>query len=91
MTSWTAPSLAEIRLDLTENENRSEGGEGVASWLGLGIALEDAQCVFYLFVLIAAHTVNNKGQIKMGSPSFNPVFNFGRQDQSWRTKTEARP
>ena len=63
----------------------------MASWLGLGIALEDAQCVFYLFVLIAAHMVNNKGQIEVGSPSFNPVFNLSRQDQSWRTKTEARP
>jgi hypothetical protein len=72
--------MAEIHLNLTENENRSEGGEGVASWLGLGIALEDAQCIFYSFVSIAAHTVNNKGQIKMGSLLFSPVFNLGRQD-----------
>jgi hypothetical protein len=42
LNSWTAPSLAEIRLNLIENENRT-GGEGVVTWLGLGIALEDAQ------------------------------------------------
>ena len=62
----------------------------MASWLGLGIALEDAQCVFYLFVSIAAHMVNNKGQIEVGSPLFNPEFNLSRQDQSWRTRTEAK-
>jgi hypothetical protein len=47
----TAPSLAEMRLDLTENENRSGVNEGAVSWLGLGMALEDAQCVLsYLFL-----------------------------------------
>jgi hypothetical protein len=47
----TAPSLAEMRLDLTENENRSGVNEGAVSWLGLGMALEDAQYVLsYLFL-----------------------------------------
>lgn len=62
LTTWTAPSLAEIRLDLTENENRSGVEGGVASWLGLGIALEDAQYVFQLHILTMAYLVhNNKG------------------------------
>jgi hypothetical protein len=47
----TAPSLAEMRLDLTENENRSGVNGGAASWLGLGIALEDAQYVLQLSTL----------------------------------------
>ena len=50
--SCTAPSLAEMRLDLTENENRSGVNEGAVSWLGLGIALEDAQCLPQLSVFI---------------------------------------
>ena len=51
MIGGTAPSLAEMRLDLTENENQSGVNEGVVSWLGLGMALEDAQCVLnYLFL-----------------------------------------
>lgn len=45
LTGFTAPSLAQIRLDLTENENRTEGDGGGVSWLGLGITLEDAQYV----------------------------------------------
>jgi hypothetical protein len=40
-----------MRLDLTENENWSGVNEGAVSWLGLGMALEDAQWVLsYLFL-----------------------------------------
>jgi len=88
---WTAPSLAEMRLDLTKNENRPGGEGGVASWLGLGIALEDAQYVFQLSVLTMTYPVNKKGQIEMGSSSLNPVFECGRQDKNCGKKTEARP
>ena len=77
LNSWTAPSLAEIHLNLINNENRT-GGEGVVSWLGLGIALEDAQYVYQLSLLTMTYIVNNKGQIEMGSPSLNPVFKCGR-------------
>jgi hypothetical protein len=80
-----------MRLDLTKNENRPGGEGGVASWLGLGISLEDAQYVFLLSVLTMTYLVNNKGQIEMGSSSLNPLFNCRSQDQNCGKTTEASP
>jgi hypothetical protein len=42
---WKVPSQAEIRLKLTEDENKSTLRPGSISWLVAGINVEDEQLV----------------------------------------------
>jgi len=43
LTSYAVPSQADIRLNLTENENESGLKSGSISWLVAVINIEDAQ------------------------------------------------
>ena len=51
--SYKAPTMAEIRLRLTESENDEMGRSGSVSWIIQGINLEDAQCVVDNFEILS--------------------------------------